>query len=209
MASGCEKGEKVQVGKSDLEEKILETATELFAEHGYVKASVRDIAKLVKGSNSCLYVCFKNKDEILFRIITDVGSDLLNELNKVISKHDDPVECLQDMIFTQILFSIGAAKKMKIYLEEQYQLPPSLKEKALDQHRQLYDLYYNKICEIEKQGLLYQKIDKVVMTFGIFSNINWVYRWLNPIGRLSVEEVALQITDMLLRSVLKNSPLST
>ncbi|MFH2047531.1 MAG: TetR/AcrR family transcriptional regulator [Pseudomonadota bacterium] len=194
------------MGKSDLEAKILDTATELFAEHGYVKASVRDIAKLVKGSNSCLYVYFKNKDEILFRIITDVGSELLDELNKVIGKHEDPVECLRNMIVTQILFSINAAKKMKIYLEEQYQLPPSLKEKALDQHRQLYDLYYNKICELEDKGLLYQKIDKVVMTFGVFSNINWVYRWLNPVGRLPVEEVARQMADMLLRSVLKNQP---
>lgn len=195
------------MGKSDLEAKILDTATDLFAEHGYVKASVRDIAKLVKGSNSCLYVYFKNKDEILFRIITDVGSELLSELKKVISKYKDPIECLREMIFTQILFSISAAKKMKIYLEEQYQLPPSLKEKALDQHRQLYDIYYNKICELENKGLLYHKTDKVVITFGIFSNINWVYRWLNPGGRLSVKEVAGQMTDMLLRSILKNPPL--
>ena len=94
--------------RSNLEEKILDTATELFAEHGFVKASVRDIAKRVSGSNSCLYVYFKNKDEILFRIITDVGAELLKELETVTGKHDDPVESLRKMMFSQILFSIKA-----------------------------------------------------------------------------------------------------
>lgn len=192
--------------KSNLEEKILDAATGLFAKHGYVKASVRDIAKQAGGSNSCLYVYFKNKDEILFRIITDLGAELLRELETVISKHNDPVECLQTMIFTQVLFSMKAAKKMKVYLEELYQLPPPLKKRALNQHRQIYDLYYDKICALENKGLLCDKIDKAVMTFGIVSNMNWVYRWLNPAGRLSVEEVARHIIAMLFRSMLKNSP---
>ncbi len=192
--------------KSNLEEKILDTATELFAEHGFVKASIRDIARQVKGSNSCLYVYFKNKDEILFRIITDVGAELLKELETVIGGHADPVECLQLMISTQVLFSMKEAKKMKIYLDDLYQLPPALKKKALNQHRQIYDLYYTKICELENKGLLYEKIDKVVITFGFFSSMSWVYRWLNPAGPLSVEEVAGHITAMLFRSMLKNPP---
>ncbi len=194
------------MSKSNLEEKILDTATELFARHGFVKASIRDIAKQVGGSNSCLYVYFKNKDEILFRIITDVGADLLKTMETVMSRHDDPVECLREMIYNQILFSINAAKKMKIYLEELYQLPPDLKDKALSQQRLIYDLYYNKICDLERDGLLCRNIDKVILTFGIFSNVNWVYRWLNPAGPLSVDEVARHIIAMLFRAMLKNQP---
>lgn len=194
------------MSKSNLEAKILDTATELFAEHGFVKASIRDIAKQVKGSNSCLYVYFKNKDEILFRIITDVGAELILALKTVVSNNADPVACLKQMIYTQVLFSMHAPKKMKIYLEEQYQLPPALKEGALKQHREIYDLYYDAICALEKAGLLCEQIDKVVMTFGIFSNMNWVYRWLNPKGPLSVEEVARHIITMLLRSILKDPP---
>ncbi len=194
------------MSKSNLEEKILDTATELFAEHGFVKASIRDIAKQVKGSNSCLYVYFKNKDEILFRIITDVGADLIRALKTVSDGHEDSVERLREMIYTQVLFSMNAPKKMKIYLEEQYQLPPALKEKALKQHREIYDLYNGALSALEKDGLLYDGIDKVVMTFGIFSNMNWVYRWLNPKGSLSAEEVARHIITMLLRSILKNPP---
>ncbi len=194
------------MSKSNLEKKILDTATELFAEHGFVKASIRDIAKQVNGSNSCLYVYFKNKDEILFRIITDVGAELILALKTVISENEDPVECLKQMIYTQVLLSMNAPKKMKIYLEEQYQLPPVLKERALQQHREIYDLYYGAIVALEKAGLLCEQIDKVVMTFGIFSHMNWVYRWLNPAGPLSVEAVAKHSITMLLRSILQNPP---
>jgi TetR/AcrR family transcriptional regulator, cholesterol catabolism regulator len=192
--------------KSTLEEKILDTATDLFAKHGFVKASVRDIAKLVKGSNSCLYVYFKNKDEILFRIITDVGADLLKKLEAVVSRQDDPVECLREMITAQIQFSLNAAKRVKISLEELYQLPPPLKKKAFSQHRRIYDLYYNRIRVLEERGLLCRDIDKTLIAFGIFSNMNWVYRWYKPTGKLSVEKITEHITTMLFRSILKNPP---
>jgi TetR/AcrR family transcriptional regulator, cholesterol catabolism regulator len=192
--------------KSNLEEKILDAATELFADHGFVKASVRDIAKQVGGSNSCLYVYFKNKDEILFRIISDVGADLLQALNAVISKEMEPVECLRQMIFTQVVFSMNTAKKMKIYLDELYQLPPALKKKALKQHRQIYDLYYRLINDLEQKKLLCTEVDKVVMAFGIFSSMNWVYRWLNPGGRLSAEDVSHHIATMFFRAILKEPP---
>jgi len=190
--------------KFDVEEKILKKSVDLFYKYGFVKASIRDIVKAVGISNSTVYLYFKNKDEILFRIILDVGADLLKELQMVIEQHDDPVECLREMISKQIWFSMQVYKKMKIYLEEQYQLRPHLRKKALKQHRQIYDLYYGKICEIEEKGLLY-KADKTVITFAIFAVMNWVYRWFKPGGRLSIEEVAESTIDLFFRSILKKS----
>ena len=180
----------------------MDKAVDLFHRHGFVKASIRDIVKAVGISNSSVYIYFKNKDEILFRIIVDVGADLLEELRNVASSHDDPVECLREMIFRQILFSINKHKKMKIYLEEQYLLPPKLRDKALKQHRQIYDLYVSKVREMGEKGLLYP-VDTTVATFGIFAMINWIYRWFNTEGRLSIEEIARGTVDMFFRSILR------
>ena len=186
---------------------ILEKATDLFYRYGFVKASIRDIVREVKVTNSTVYIHFKNKDEILFSVIENIGSVLLEELNKIIERHDDPVECLREMIFRQVCLIKEKRKEIKIYIEEQYQLPTALRNKALKQHRQIYDLYYNKISEITDKGLVYD-IDKTVMTFGIFAIMNWSYRWFKDNGRLSIEEIAQDIVRISFRGVFKEDVLS-
>lgn len=179
---------KISKRKAD----IIEKATDLFYEHGFVKASIRDIVKAVGITNSTVYIHFENKDEILYYIIENIGSALLKEIRSGIEAHDDPVECLREMVFRQVCLIKEKRKEIKIYMEEQYQLPTVLRNKALKQHRQVYNLYHNMICQIKDKGLI-RGIDETVMTFSIFAMMNWSYRWFKDKGRLSIEEVAENI----------------
>lgn len=181
---------------------IIEKATDLFYKHGFVKASIRDIVKAVGITNSTVYIHFKNKDEILYCIIEDIGSALLKEIQAGIEAHDDPVECLREMVFRQVCLIKEKRKEIKIYMEEQYQLPAVLRKRALKQHRQIYDLYYNMICQIKERGLT-RDIDETVMTFSIFAMMNWSYRWFKDKGRLSIEEVAEDIIRVFFGGILK------
>ena len=195
--------------KRNLKEKILQKSVDLFYKHGFTHASIRDIVKAAGISNSTVYIYYKNKADILFNIILGVGEELLRALQIVVEQHadrDDAIQCLRAMIFQQICFSLEKCKykEVKIYLEEQFRLPPHLRKKTYEQHRQIYDLYYSKICEIKENGLLNRKVDKVVITFGIFAMMNWVYRWFDSGGRLSIEDVAENVVDMFFSGVLEN-----
>jgi len=187
--------------KSNTKEKILEKAIDLFYEHGFVKASIRDIVRSVGITNSTVYIHFKNKDEILFSIIEEIGSILLQELHTVIEEYDDPVECLREMIFRQVCLIKEKRKEIKVYMEEQYQLPTTLRKESIKHHRQIYDIYYNKISEIHDKGL-YREIDKTVTTFCIFAMMNWAYRWFRDNGKLSIEEIAEHIIRIFFNGIL-------
>ena len=187
--------------KSNTKERILEKAIDLFYEHGFVKASIRDIVRSVGITNSTVYIHFRNKDEILFRIIEEIGSILLQELRTVIEKHDDPVECLREMIFRQVCLIKEKRKEIKIYIEEQYQLPTTLRKESIKHHRQIYDIYYNKISEIQDKGI-YREIDKTVVTFCIFAMMNWAYRWFKDGGKFSIEKVAEEIIRVFFDGIL-------
>jgi AcrR family transcriptional regulator len=193
--------------KANTKEIIIEKATDLFYKHGFVKASIRDIVRSVGVTNSTVYFHFKNKDEILYCIIEDIGSVLLKNLRAASQKYQDPVDCLREMIFKQVCLTKEKRKELKIYMEEQYQLQTALRNKAIRQHRQLYDIYYNKICEILDKGLGRQ-IDKTVMTFGIIAMVNWAYRWFIDNGRLSIEDVAEHITHVFFSGILKDGVLT-
>ena len=189
----------------DVKERILEKSLDLFYRYGFVKASIRDIVKAVGITNSTVYLYFKNKDDILFNIVFNIAAELFTELQTLIEKQNDPIECLQAMIIRQICFTTQTDnwKKARISLEERYQLPQHLQKKTLKLHRQIYDLYYSKVCEIEKKGLLNEKMDKTAITFGIFGMMNWAYRWFKPTGRLSIEETAEIVVDLFFRGILK------
>ena len=191
---------------SKRKEEIIEKATDLFYRHGFVKASIRDIVKAVGITNSTVYIYFKNKDEILYHIIEDIGSALLKEISPGIEAHYDPVECLKKMIFKQVCLMKEKRKEIKIYMEEQYQLPTVLRKRALKQHRQIYDIYYSMLCKIKDKGLI-RDVDETVMTFAISAMMNWSYRWFRDNGRLSIEEVAEDIIGIFFGGIFKEGVL--
>jgi len=93
-------------------------------------------------------------------------------------------------------------KEVKIYIEEQYQLPQRLRKRALKGHRQVYGLYYNKICEIHQD--LPPDMNRAAMTFANFGMINWVYRWFREDGEMTLEEVAEVIIRIFFNGILKD-----
>ena len=190
--------------KSNTKRKIIQKATDLFYKRGFVKASIRDIVKAVGVTNSTVYIYFKNKDEILFSIVDDIYQKLIDLQNKTIEAHDDPLECLRELIRNQVLLINRRKKEFKVYIEEQYQLSPDLRNKARDQQRRVFKIMYNKICEAEDKGLL-RSIDKHVAVFSIFGMINWTYRWVVEGGPMSIEEIVDQIMDLLCSGLVRKN----
>ena len=192
--------------KSDTKKRILKKAVELFYLHGFVKASIRDIVRAVGVTNSTVYIHFKNKDEILYCIIEDIGSTLLEELKKANDSHEDPVDCLREMIFRQVCLIKEKRKEIKIYMEEQYQLPTALRKQSLEQHRRIYDLYGQKILQLEKKGVL-REMNETVMAFSVFAMMNWAYRWFKEKGDLTIEDVAGDIIQIFFSGIFKEGVL--
>jgi len=188
--------------QSNVKQKILRKSVGLFYKKGFARASIREIAKGASIRGSTVYHYFKNKDEILFKIICDEGLNLLRILNSLMDQYDDPVQCLREMIFRQICLMSGRQKEIKIFIEDQYQLPPRLREEAVKQHREIYDLYYRMISKLERRGFL-KEGDKTVKVFSIFALMTWVYRWFRPNGRLTIEQVAKEVIDIYFRGILR------
>jgi len=69
--------------ENNARERLLETATELFAEKGYAGASVREIVEKAGVSKPVLYYYFKSKEGLFYAILewaADVQQNILNEI---------------------------------------------------------------------------------------------------------------------------------
>ncbi|GAA4826518.1 TetR family transcriptional regulator [Streptomyces ziwulingensis] len=65
-------GTKQQRRRGDTRQRIQDVALELFAEQGYEKTSLREIAERLEVTKAALYYHFKTKEEILVSIFEDL-----------------------------------------------------------------------------------------------------------------------------------------
>jgi AcrR family transcriptional regulator len=182
--------------------KLINKATELFYEKGFARSSIRDIGRAAGITSASLYYYFKNKDELLYEIIKSIGDYLLAILDQTVREFSDPEQRLKHMALRQTSLLKEKKKEIKIYIEEQYQLPPRLKKIIYQQHRKVYDTYLEVLKELSKAKRL--RITHLpTINFTMFAVMNWVYRWFKDDGDLTIEEVANMIMTILFDGIFK------
>jgi len=73
---------------------ILDTAANLFAEKGYDKTKLEDIAEAAEFGKGTIYNYFENKEKIYVEIIDRITDDYLLELKKI----DSTTKTLKEFI---------------------------------------------------------------------------------------------------------------
>ncbi len=179
--------------------KIINEAVDLFNEYGFARTSIRQLAAKLEMASSIIYFHFINKEDILFNIIKSAGDKVLFVLNEVVKEKNDPLDCIRGMISNLLcLFGdVRLRKEIAIFLAELNQLPEDFKEICKKQHREILNIFRDKIGEIEKAYKI-KPINHTAASFGIFGAMLWNFRWFRDDGELSIEEM----TNELLRLVL-------
>ena len=183
-------------------EKIIDVAVDLFYEKGYAATSIRDISRVMKISIATLYYYFKDKEDLLFTIVEDMGNQLLIDLGEARDQGDDPLDGLRRMMTRHILLTEKSHKKAKIFVEEKHNLSKKSWRIVHEQDRKVYELIINQLKEIKKQGII--SVDSLpIAAFAIFGMINWCYRWYKKDGPFSIEEVGHRLVNIILNGILK------
>ncbi|HEB61687.1 MAG TPA: TetR/AcrR family transcriptional regulator, partial [Bacteroidetes bacterium] len=80
--------------RSKSREKILNAATELFAENGFNATSISDIAKKAGISKGLVYNYFKSKEELLDDIVFSAFNEFDDFFETLSKNQNDPLESL-------------------------------------------------------------------------------------------------------------------
>jgi hypothetical protein len=74
---------------------------------------------------------------------------------------------------------------------------------AINRRKRRYIRFLKKTFrELQKAGWA-RRVDPGVAAFAMLGMVNWIYQWHRPGGRLTDEELADALTDLLLRGVLE------
>lgn len=86
---------------------ILRAAERIFVADGYEGATIRKIADEVGVSSTCLYMHFRDKDEVLLEICTAALEELLELNSKIAALPMSAVERLRSMLRAYTEFALG------------------------------------------------------------------------------------------------------
>lgn len=127
---------------------IVEAAVKVFAEKGFFKAKVSDVAKEAGIADGTVYLYFKNKEDLLIYLFENKMGHIMTRFNSQLAKSSDPIEKMK--LFFQIYFKIIKEDKK---LAEVFQVELRQSAKFLKgYHNQKFIDFLNIIGDIIKQG---------------------------------------------------------
>lgn len=88
----------MQKNKSEKYHKILDSAGAVFAELGFYKATISQIAAEAGVADGTLYLYFKNKDDILYQFISFKTESVFEKMNQAVAAGDNAEEKLRNLI---------------------------------------------------------------------------------------------------------------
>ncbi|GGE97407.1 TetR/AcrR family transcriptional regulator [Stappia taiwanensis] len=181
----------------DKRKAILKTSAALFAEHGFDRASMNQIAQGCGVSKALLYHYYANKDALLFDIIRDH----LDELNAAVEEASAPAapgEARLEACVGALLDAYRDANaEHKIQINEMKRLPPEQQEELKERERQLVKVFAAALADaVPALGGGSELLKPVTMS--LFGMVNWHYMWFREGGPVSREDYARIATRLIL-----------
>ena len=176
-------------------ESILRTSARVFAERGYHRASIRDIARATGISLAGLYYYFQSKEELLFLIQDHALGQLIEGLEQRLPEARDAEERLRILIDNQLRFFVHNMAEMKVLSHEAESLSGEFRANVEGQKRRLTRLAKEILREVDPHS----DLDERVSAFALFGMMNWLYVWYRPDRDADVDRLVHDMTAIFLR----------
>ncbi|HZH51203.1 MAG TPA: TetR/AcrR family transcriptional regulator [Microvirga sp.] len=185
---------------NDYDEKrraILDRSAELFAEHGYDRASMSKIAEACGVSKANLYHYYKDKEELLFDVIRFHLEELLEVVEAVDRPDLAPETRLKELIAALLEAYRDADAEHNVQINGLRLLSSDRQAELKGMERELVRIFSDAVAGVAPQ-LKGTKLLKPV-TMSLFGMINWHYLWFKDGGEVTranyAELVAQLIVD--------------
>ena len=169
---------------------ILRTAAIVFAEKGYHRASIRDIARASGVSLAGLYYYFQSKQELLFLIQDHALGCLIAGVEQRLPEARDPEEKLRILIDNQLRFFVDNMAEMKVLSHEAESLSGEFRANVQAKMRRLTRLAKEVLREVDPHS----ELDERVSAFALFGMMNWLYVWYRPGWDADVDRLVHDMT---------------
>lgn len=179
---------------------IRQTAQKLFKTKGYAAVGMRELAKEVGIEAPSIYNHYKSKDDILREICFDISEQFFASFNAIEGLEEKPTKKLKQAIKSHIHVIASNIEASEVFFSEWM----FLEEPNLSKFKKLRYEYEMKFRDLVERGMKrgdFKKMNTKLVVFSIFSSLNATYDLYKSSERLTEEEIAEDISDLLLKGL--------
>jgi len=184
---------------------IFERAAELFAEQGFARTSIAELATRCQASKSWIYHYFPAKEAILYEILRDHMQLLLTSAEQALCSSHEPRRQLRAVLRALMAVYAHAQAKHVVLLNELACLPAAQQHEIRALERQLVAMVAGVLKELAPRRLAQPPLATPV-TMLLFGMINWTYTWYQAGGPLRPEQLADLATELFLNGAAAPAP---
>jgi len=183
------------------QDQVRAAALRLFKEKGYHATSMRDIAEAVGINKGSLYSYIKSKEDLLIPVFEQAQGVLTSQIAAIAADSSlTPTLKLKGAIHAHVMAVADNLDVLTVYLSEWRQLA----SESLAINRRQRETYARLFHQILRDGIAsgeFREMDTRIVMLGMIGMCNYLFRWYRPDGRLTPDQVADELIDMVMRGV--------
>ena len=179
---------------------VRQSAERLFARHGYAAVSMRQLASDVGVQVGTIYNYTKDKQALLFAIMSEHMTELLQAWSRE-GQTIDPIDQLSQFLNFHLDYHLARRDAVFIAYMELRNLDAA-NFAQIETLRRQYEDALEQILIAGKSAKAFDIADTRITTLAIIGMLTEVVTWYRPDGRLKLDEVKSRYREMVLRMVM-------
>jgi AcrR family transcriptional regulator len=206
---------KQEMLRQFMESTIATAAKEVFAEWGYQRATLEEIAQHAGMSKATIYLYYKNKDDLFLHVVEELVTTVMAATAQEAETSKPPLEKLSAMVRNKLEFYERERDFFRIYLNEKHGLEVAPRDPHKRALREMYLQEVETVTKVLQEGIdagVLRPIDSRRLAFFLQEMMNSVLvQRIQGKARTSVDEDVAQLLDLFLHGAQQpgvlNSPL--
>ena len=180
---------------------ILDRSAELFADRGYARTSMAEIAQACGSSKALLYHYYQSKDQLIFAIVHTHLVELEASLAEATDPGLAPEAQLRILVGTVLEKYRGADNAHKVQLVGTAALSEEQRNKIQAVERRIVRHFSRVLRQIKPDLDKPERPLLMPVTMSLFGMLNWVYMWFREGGNITREDYAQVATTLILEGI--------
>jgi AcrR family transcriptional regulator len=195
-------GEEHVAERSQVKQRILRAAAELFMERGFAGTTVREIGERAEVGQSSLYHHAHSKGQLLRELHDSFVEEQFELLEKVVASEESPTTQLRGLIRVIMSMVHTSRPVVTVYLRESYALSEEDREEVRHHRQKVYSMVDSVLTRGVESGEFRQDLDVHLTRLAILGMCNWSYQWYRPDGPQVMTDISEHFADIVVLGVL-------